>query len=142
MNEAVPDRGRDGQQGGFPAEPPPPETRCTGLPGPFCRVGLPWLIRRRRPVIAVAALLWLGGTILTARLYANLRSGFEDLLPDTAPSVVAARTLGPLLHNVTHLGVVLEGSDGDALDRLADDLAARLRELPGNIVESVEYRTD
>jgi predicted RND superfamily exporter protein len=101
-----------------------------------------WLIRHRRAVLAVAALVSLPAAGFGVRLYANLRSGFEELLPDTAPSVVAARTIGPLLHTVTHLSVVLEGPDGDALDRFADDLAPRLRALPTSLVESVEYRTD
>jgi hypothetical protein len=82
------------------------------------------------------------GAFFSVRLYADLRSGFEELLPDSAPSVVAARTIAPKLHNVTHLSVVLEGRDGDALDRFADDLAARLRRLPSDLVASVEYRTD
>jgi predicted RND superfamily exporter protein len=101
-----------------------------------------WLLARRRSVLAVAAILTLVGTGFSVRLYANLRSSLEELLPDTAPSVVAARTIGPKLHNVTHLSVILEGPDGDALARLADDLAPRLRALPPDVVESVEYRTD
>ena len=101
-----------------------------------------WLIRHRRPVLAIAALASLAAGAFAVRLYANLRSGFEELLPDTAPSVVAARTIGPRLHTVTHLSVVLQGPDGDALERLADELAPRLRALPPAIVESVEYRTD
>ncbi|MFL5299239.1 MAG: MMPL family transporter, partial [Anaeromyxobacteraceae bacterium] len=106
------------------------------------RALVPWLVRHRRPVLWVALLAWAAGAFLSAKLYSNLRSGFEDLLPDTAPSVIAARTLGPKLHTVTHLSVVFDGTDGDALDRLADDLAARVRKLPKDLVESVEYRTD
>ena len=132
---------RERPDAGLP-EPEPPVTQCTGKPGPFCRVGVPWLVRERRLVLRVALAVGLVGAIFSARLYADLRSGFEELLPDSAPSVVAARTIAPRLHNVTHLSVVLEGSDGDALGRLADDLAARLRKLPSDLVESVEYRTD
>ena len=126
----------------LPQEPPPPDTGATGRPGPFCRNCLPWLVRRRRLVLSVALVVGLAGAFFSARLYMNLRSGFEELLPDNAPSVVAARTIAPKLHNVTHLSVIVEGAHGDALDRFADDLAARLRKLPDDIVESVEYRTD
>jgi predicted RND superfamily exporter protein len=136
------DRSRAERQGGFPSEPAPPETCATGRPGYFCRVWVPWLVRHRRPVLWAALAAWVVGSVLAARLYANLRSGFEDLLPDTAPSVIAARRLGPKLHTVTHLSVIFQGSDGDALDRLADDLAARLKKLPPDLIESVEYRTD
>jgi predicted RND superfamily exporter protein len=136
------DRGREEVQGPLPSEPTPPETGVTGKPGPVCRTCVPWLIRRRRLVLFSALGVWAVGAFFSAKLYGNLRSGFEDLLPDTAPSVVALRTIGPTLHNVTHLTVVFEGKDPDALDRLADDLAARLRKLPTELVESVEYRTD
>ncbi len=128
--------------GGPTLEPPPPDTHATGQPGPFCRTCVPWLVRERRLVLVLALFAGVVGAFFSAKLYANLRSGFEELLPDGAPSVVAARTIAPRLHNVTHLSVVLEGKDGDALDRLADDLAARLRKLPEDLVESVEYRTD
>jgi hypothetical protein len=111
-------------------------------PGASSRALTGWLVRHRRAVLVLAAVVSLPAAAFGVRLYANLRSGFEELLPDTAPSVVAARTIGPRLHTVTHLSVVLEGPDGDALDRLADDLAPRLRALPPSVVESVEYRTD
>jgi uncharacterized protein len=101
-----------------------------------------WLVRRRRAVLAVALLATLAGAFFSARLYADLRSNLEELLPDTAPSVVAARELGPRLHSITTLSVVLEGRDGDGLERLADAIAARLRALPPGLVESVEYKTD
>jgi len=125
-----------------PPEPSPPHTQCTGKPGLFCRRCVPWLVRERRLVLGVALAVGLVGAFFSVRLYGDLRSGFEELLPDSAPSVVAARTIAPELHNVTHLSVVLEGRDGDALDRFADDLAARLRRLPSDLVASVEYRTD
>ncbi|HEY7726580.1 MAG TPA: MMPL family transporter [Anaeromyxobacteraceae bacterium] len=109
---------------------------------PFARRLVTWGVRRRGVVLgaalAAAALGGAGG----ARLYGDLRSGLEELLPDGAPSVVAVRTLGPLLHTVTHLSVVFQGRDGDALGRLADDAAARIRALPRDLVETVEYRTD
>ncbi len=124
------------------AEPQPQYPLPTGQPGRFCRTCVSWLVRERRLVLAIAVLAWAVGAVFSAKLYANLRSGLEELLPDSAPSVVAARSIAPRLHNVTHLSVVLEGVDGDALDRLADDLAARLRKLPHDLVESVEYRTD
>lgn len=113
-----------------------------GKPGPCCRTLVPWLVRHRWLVLALALLAFLAGSYFTVRLYSNLRSGFEELLPDNAPSVKVARTVAKKLHNVTHLSVVFEGRDGDALERLADDLARRLRALPSDIVDRVEYRTD
>jgi predicted RND superfamily exporter protein len=103
---------------------------------------VPWLVRRRRPVLAAALLVAVAGALFSARLYGDLRANVEELLPEGAPSVAAARDLGPRLHTVTHLAVVLQGERGDALERLADDLAARLRRLPPSLVQSVEYRVD
>jgi predicted RND superfamily exporter protein len=101
-----------------------------------------WLIRARSAVLVTAGILTAVGTYFAVHLYQDLRSDVEALLPVNAPSVVAAKTVGPLLHNVTHLSVVLEGSDPDALEHFADDLAARLRRLPPTMVETVDYRTD
>ncbi len=118
-----------------PLEGPPPLERLS-------RRLVPWLIRRRRGMLLAAVLLGLVGTFFSVRLYSDLRSEVEELLPSDAPSVVAARRWGPKLHNVTHLSVVLEGKDPKALRRFADALAARLKALPPDQVESVEYRTD
>jgi uncharacterized protein len=120
----------------------PRPRREAGKPGPCCRALVPWLIRERRLVLLLSLLTFVVGALFSVRLYSNLRSGFEELLPDNAPSVKVARTVAKKLHNVTHLSVVLEGKDGDALERLADDLAKRLRTLTHDIVDRVEYRTD
>jgi predicted RND superfamily exporter protein len=103
---------------------------------------VPALVRHHRLVLAAAALLTLLGAYFSTRLYGDLRSDVEELLPADAPSVVAARTIGPKVHNVNHLSVVMEGTDGDAIDRFADDLAKKLRTLPHEQVASVDYRTD
>jgi len=101
-----------------------------------------FLIRERRPVLLLALLVTLVGTYYAIHLYANLRSEIEELLPENAPSVIAAKLLGPQLHNVNHLSIVLEGSDPDAMDRFADDLVRRLNALPPTFIETVDYRTD
>ena len=121
---------------------PPPPSAASGHLGPRGRALLGWLVGHRRPVLWLALAVTLLAAFFGGKLYAHLRSGFEELLPDSAPSVRAARTIAPLLHSVTILSVVVEGSDGDALARFADDLAARLRKLPPSLVQSVEYRTD
>jgi predicted RND superfamily exporter protein len=106
------------------------------------RVVVPWLLHRRRGVLLAAALLTLVGGIGTVLLYSDLRSGVEELLPENAPSVIAAKTVAPRMHTTTRLQVTLEGSDGDAIARFADDLAKRLRALPKTLVDVVEYRND
>ncbi len=100
------------------------------------------LIRRRREVLGASILLSAVGIFFAVQLYLDLRSDIEALLPQNAPSVLAAKTVSPLLHNINHLSIILEGSDPEAIQRLADKLAARLRDLPPEQVESVDYRTD
>jgi len=103
---------------------------------------VPWAIRRRRPLLWCALAISVAGAILSGFLYSDLRSDIEELLPATAPSVVAARTVAPKLHSVIHLSVVLEGTVPEGLQRIADLLASRLRALPPSLVSSVEYRID
>ena len=103
---------------------------------------VPRLIRRRAFILWGALVLSATGVFFSARLYADLRSGIEELLPETAPSVVALRIVTQRLHSTARLSIDLEGSDPEALERFADDLAARLRALPEDLVESVEYRSD
>jgi predicted RND superfamily exporter protein len=110
--------------------------------GDVSREVVPWLIRRRRLVLCGAAALSIVATAFAARLYGDLRSGIEELLPESAPSVVAARSLAPRLRGATRLSVVLEGEEPAALRRFADDLAARLRALPASLVDAVDYRAD
>ena len=103
---------------------------------------IPWLVRRRRPVLLAALLITGVSSVFAVRLYQNLRSDLEELLPETAPSVLAAKNVGPKLHPVNNLFIVLEGKDPRALQRFADDLAGRLRGLGPQVVQDVSYRTD
>ena len=111
-------------------------------PESVCRRLVPWLLRRRAPVLWSALAATLISGVFAVRLYSDLRSGLEELLPESAPSVRAVRTLSPRLHSSARLAIALEGENPEALERFSDDLAARLRELPPELVESVEYRSD
>ena len=111
-----------------------PESLATPLVG--------WLLRRRRAVLSAAGLLLITGGFFTARLYFNLRSDLEELLPETAPSVLALKSIGPKLNPVSNLYLVLEGTDPGALQRFAEALSARLRALGPDVVQDVSYRTD
>lgn len=103
---------------------------------------VPWLIRHRKVVLLSAALVTVVSVFFAAKLYGDLRSEIEELLPADAPSVVAARTVGPQLHSVNSLSIVMEGTDGDAIARFADDLVERLKKEPPDLIESIQYRTD
>lgn len=103
---------------------------------------VPWQVRNGRRVLAVALLLTAVGGFFAALLYSDLRSGVEELLPENAPSVLALREVAPRLNSISHLSVVVEGSEPDALTRFADDLVKRLRDLPPGLIDQIEYRTD
>ncbi len=101
-----------------------------------------WLIHRRRGVLGAAALTLVVSSVFAAKLYSNLRSDLEELLPETAPSVLATKSIGPKLNPVSNLYLVLEGSQPEALQRFANALADRLRALGPDLVRDVTYRTD
>ena len=77
---------------------------------------------------------------LTARLYRNLSSDVEELLPRQAPSVLATDELRARVPGLSTLGVVVDAGRPDrvpAAERLLDDLAARVRTYPAALVRSV-----
>jgi predicted RND superfamily exporter protein len=75
----------------------------------------------------------------TAGLYAHLRSELEQLLPRSAPSVIAIDELRARMAGLQHLGVVVDTGSAENLpagERLLDDLAARVRAYPPGMVRA------
>ena len=103
---------------------------------------VPWLVKRRARVLGAACALSALALVGAVHLYRDLRSGLEELLPESAPSVEAVRAVTPLLHSNARLSVGLEGSDPDALVRFADLLVLQLRALPAGMVETIDFRSD
>ncbi len=104
---------------------------------------LSFLSRHGRWVLLVGLALTLVAGLRTVRTYAALKSDLEELLPESAPSVTALRTLRERLPGIRHLGVVvaIERPDANAdAARFVDDLAARIRGYPKQLVAAV--RTD
>jgi hypothetical protein len=91
--------------------------------------------------------LWIGALVLavpatwrTAELYAHLRSEIEQLLPRSAPSVLAIDELRARLPGLQHLGVIVDANTDanlPAAEHLLDDLAARVRAYPPELAQSV-----
>src|SRR6185369_11398401 len=74
------------------------------------------------------------------RLYANLKSDVEELLPRDAPSVAAIDELRARMPGVRYLGVLVDvGKPANlpAGERLVDELAASVRKYPKELVASV-----
>jgi uncharacterized protein len=98
-----------------------------------------WLLWRRWILWASVLLgvLALARTVLT---YANLRTEFEELLPDSAPSVGAAKVAKERLYGLRHLGIVVEAVADAPADRargIADELGQRIEAYPPTLVTSL-----
>jgi hypothetical protein len=99
-----------------------------------------FLLRHGRALWAIAIVLATLGTIRTVSLYAHLRSELEQLLPRSAPSVLAIDELRQRVSGLQYLGVVVDVGQPENLaagERLLDDLAAKVRAYPPELVRTV-----
>ena len=95
-----------------------------------------------------ARLLWLSAVALaipavvaTIGLYSRLSSEMAELLPREAPSVRAIEELRARMPGLQYLGVVVDPGDASRLpaaERFLDDLAARIRKYPSDLVTAVK----
>jgi predicted RND superfamily exporter protein len=118
----------------------PPDTI---RPSPKIRRFVAWTLRHGRTLWVVAILLAIPAGWRTVQLYGNLRSEVEQLLPGDAPSVLAINELRARMAGLQYLGVVIDVGAVDRRDRLEagerliDDLAARIRAYPKDLVSAV-----
>ncbi len=92
-----------------------------------------FLLRRSRWVLLAATLLAIVAGVRTVMTYANLRSDLEELLPATAPSVVALERARKRLPGLRHLGVVVDvgrPENADAALRFISELEQRVASYP------------
>lgn len=102
-------------------------------------------LRHARLIWLVALCLAVPAVWRTASLYASLRSELEHLLPKSAPSVAAIEEMRARLPGLQHLGVVVNAEKAEnlpAAERFLDDLAARIRTYPPELVRSVRLGND
>ena len=110
-----------------------------GEPGARSRAFVRWTLRRGGWLWALALILAVPATWRTAGLYAHLRSELEQLLPRSAPSVLAIDELRARMAGLQHLGVVVDTGSAENLhagERLLDDLASRVRAYPPGMVKA------
>jgi hypothetical protein len=107
------------------------------------RRALAWLValQVRRPAIpllvVLAITLFFG--VHVARL--TLRTEYDALLPNDAPSVIELHRLAKRTSASQTLLVLLEGDDRAALRRMGDDVTVALRALGPDVVSSAEDGT-
>ena len=116
-----------------------------GGPGERTHRFVRWAVRHGRLLWLVAFALAVPSTVALVRLYKNLTSEVEELLPRNAPSVTAVEELRQRLPGLSTLGVVVTTSSPSELpaaERLIDDLAARVRAYPPELVRAVKTGTE
>jgi predicted RND superfamily exporter protein len=116
-----------------------------GGPGQRTHRFVRWAVRHGRVLWLVALALAVPSTVALVRLYKNLTSEVEELLPRSAPSVTAVEELRQRLPGLSTLGVVVATSSPaelPAAERLVDDLAARVRAYPPELVRAVKTGTE
>ncbi len=99
-----------------------------------------WAVRSGPWLWALALLIAIPAAYRTVQLYAHLKSDIEELLPRNAPSVAAIDELRRRMPGVRYLGVFIDVGRPENLaagERLVDDLAARVRGYPKDLVASV-----
>jgi predicted RND superfamily exporter protein len=99
-----------------------------------------WAVQSGPWLWAIAIVLAFPALYRTVQLYANLKSDVEELLPRNAPSVAAIDELRRRMPGVRYLGVLVDVGRPENLpagERLVDDLAARVRKYPKDLVASV-----
>jgi predicted RND superfamily exporter protein len=119
-------------------------TSSARAPDPFARAFLAFVLKHGRTLWAVALLLAIPATVRTVRLYAHLRSDLEELLPRSAPSVAAIDEMRRRNAGLQYLGVMLDTGDAAHLaegEKFLDELAARLKKLPPELVREVRTGT-
>lgn len=89
------------------------------------------------------------GTILTVlasfyavKLYKNLRTDFEELLPTTARSVIDLNQVTSRLESTENLGVLIFSKHKEKSKKFVIDLAEKLQKAPKDIIASIDYRID
>jgi predicted RND superfamily exporter protein len=113
-------------------------------PGKKTRAFVVFTLRYGKLLWAIAILLAIPATWRTVKLYANLKSDLEELLPRKAPSVVAIDEMRARNSGLQYLGVVVDTGSPQNLaagEKFLDDLAGRIGKYPEDMVRSVRVGT-
>ncbi|MGH7281235.1 MAG: MMPL family transporter, partial [Polyangiaceae bacterium] len=104
-----------------------------------------WVLAHGKIIWTVALVLAIPATWRTAMLYASLKSDVEELLPRDSPSVKAVDEVRARMPGLQFLGVVIDTGNADNVeqaDKFLDELAARLKTYPPDLVNSVRLGTE
>jgi len=97
-----------------------------------------WLTRYHRAILWISFSSFIVAGYFSVKLYQDLRTDLEELLPETAQSVRDVRSAVRRIGGLNHLSIVLETTDSAAAIRLSNDIAAELKKLPPELVARVQ----
>ena len=97
------------------------------------------LTRLAVPIFLFSSVLSVGGFYYSTKLYQNLRTDLEELLPTRARSVLDLNEVRSRLESIDNLSVLIFSEDAKNSRRFVEDLAKKLQAEPKDVVASVEY---
>jgi predicted RND superfamily exporter protein len=117
----------------------------TSVAGSHVRAFVAWTLRHGLLLWSIAILIGVFAAARTVSLYQHLKSDIEELLPRESPSVRALDEMRRRLLGLEYLGVVVDVGRSENLsagERFLDDLAARIRTYPSDMVREVRTGSD
>jgi uncharacterized protein len=98
-------------------------------------------LQAKRPVLVIVlAALTAVPAFLCAREL-ELRTGFDELLPNKQPSVLELRRVSERLPGISTLAVTAESKNTELLKDFIDEVTPEIRKLPADLVSGVEGGT-
>ena len=100
-----------------------------------------WILKHYASVLVISAFIAAIGAFYSVKLYKDLRTDLEELLPANATSVRDLKAVSSRIGGLNHLSVIIElgeGGDPKMALKLQKDIAAKLRQLPPHMVARVE----
>lgn len=101
-----------------------------------------FVLRWAGMVSLICLALSIVGGYFSVKLYKNLRTDLEELLPTTARSVVDLGEVTQRLESIDNLAILIFSQNPEGSRRFVDDLAAELKKVPKSTIASVEYKID
>lgn len=98
-----------------------------------------WISNFAPWIVALGLILSGVGAYFSFKLYQNLRTDIEELLPTTARSVTDLNEVTSRLESTDNLGILIFSQKPEASKRFVDALAAELRSIQDGSVGHVEY---
>ena len=100
------------------------------------------IMRRAGWVALIGTLLSIISAFYAVRLFGNLKTDIEELLPTNARSVIDLNEVTSRLESTENIDVLIFSEHPEASKRFVDDLADRLERFPRDTIAGVEYRID